>query len=206
MIRAVELFVISQARRAKACEQGAAALEFKLIMPIFLAISGGLLEFGYDSYLRAQLGGIVSDAARDITLESSADQTAQSALNASVSAAVRLIEPNAQLRFKIESFRRYASARDPAEPFVDANENGRCDKGESYEDLNGDRDYSANSAISGLGAADDVLVYTVTVSYNRLFGFMQAMGLARRADYTVTRMLKIQPYSSTRPILVRTCI
>ena len=206
MSRAFAPCLRAQAQRAKACDRGAAAVEFMLVMPIFLASSGGLLEFGYDAYLRSQLGGIVSNAARDITLESSADQTAQNALNAQVSAAVLQIEPKAQIRFKTESFRSYESARDPAEPFVDANDNGVCDKGESYEDLNGDSVYSANSAISGLGDADDVAVYTVTVSYDRLFGFMRAMGLDRRAEYTVTRMLKIQPYSSKNPILVRACV
>lgn len=195
-----------QAQAIIACKQGAAALEFLLITPIFLAISGGLLELSYDAYLRAQLSGIVGKAARDITLESSADHAAQAALNARILAAVRSIEPAADVRFKIESYRTYQSARDPAEPFIDANENGVCDLGESYEDLNGDGQYSRNSTLSGLGDADDVAAYSVTVRYRRLFGFMGAMGLSRQADFTVTHMLKIQPYSATRPIQVRACL
>lgn len=186
--------------------RGAAALEFVLITPVFLGMSGGLLEFSYDAYVQSQISGVVSKAARDVTLEGQSDEAGQAALNARVTNAVRTIESRAELGFQIESFRNYQAARDPAEPFVDANNNGVCDKGESYEDLNGDGSYSQDSAIAGLGGADDVAVYTVTVSYDRLFGFMGAMGLPRRSTTTYTRMLKIQPYSSTQPILVRTCV
>ena len=184
---------------------GGAALEFILVMPVFLGISGGLLEFGYDAYLRTQLNGIVSKAARDFTLESLANKRAQNSLNARVRAEITKVEPNARLAFSVESFRNYAAVEDPAEPFVDANNNGVCDAGENYEDLNGDGDYSDHSGVAGLGDADDVVVYKVTLSYDRLFGFMGAFGLNSRADYTVTRMLKIQPYSATQTVIVRSC-
>ncbi|MBU6252921.1 MAG: pilus assembly protein, partial [Alphaproteobacteria bacterium] len=53
--------------------RGAAALEFVLMTPVFLGMSGALLEFSYDSYVQSQISGVVSKAARDVTLEGQAD-------------------------------------------------------------------------------------------------------------------------------------
>lgn len=192
-------------RTIAACTRGAVALEFLVIAPVFLSVAGGLLEFSYDAYVRSQVSGIVSLAARDATLESKADTSGQDALNARVTAAIRAIEPRADLNFTIESYRNYDAARDPAEPFIDANQNGLCDNGETYADLNGDGRYSQDSAIDGLGGADDIALYRVRISYDRLFGFMGALGLDRRATVTVTRLVKIQPYSQSQPIMSLKC-
>ena len=187
------------------CARGAMALEYVLATPLFLSITATVFEFSYDAYLRTQIEGIISQGARDITLESASSADARAELDAQIGDEIRQLAPQAVVNFQLESFRSYARARDPAEPFIDANNNGRCDHGESYEDTNGDGSYSLNSAINGLGGADDVAVYTITVSYQRLLGAFGIMGLQPQGQLSATRMFRIQPYSATQAVVVRTC-
>lgn len=58
-------------RRRASGERGAAAVEFALILPIFLMLLFGIIDFGY----MINRGGIINNAARDAAREASLNGT-----------------------------------------------------------------------------------------------------------------------------------
>lgn len=180
-------------RRLLAACRGVAAVEFALIAPITLVLLMGLADLAFEAYAQAVLTGAVQKAGRDNTLQMNASQG--DTLDAAVESAVRAVVPNPQ--FNARSVRRlsfddYASIS--GEPFVDGDGDGKCDHGEMYTDLNQDGSWTAQLGQSNQGGASDVTRYTVTVTYNRLFGIASIIGWSNAVTLSATTILKNQPY------------
>ncbi len=73
--------------------------------------------------------------------------------------------------------------------------NGICDNNETFTDLNnnGVRDTDGGDSINRAGARDNV-VYTVTVSYKRLFPIHMFIGGSPTTTLTASTVLANQPY------------
>ena len=64
----------------------------------------------------------------------------------------------------------------------------------AFRNVNGNSTWDADRGASGQGGASDVVVYTVTLSYNRLFPLWKMLGEPQAADIEVTTVLRNQPY------------
>ena len=82
------------------------------------------------------------------------------------------------------------------EDFTDTNHNGRYDATECFVDMNGNSIWDADMGKSGLGGANDVVVYTVNVSFTRMFGFGKVFGLPSSQLIHATTILKNQPFAT----------
>ena len=85
------------------------------------------------------------------------------------------------------------AAQATAEPFTDTNANGRCDAGEPYQDNNNNSVWDKDGGDSGQGGAKDNVVYTVSISYPRMFKFGM-IGLPTTTNLTASTVLANQPY------------
>ena len=80
--------------------------------------------------------------------------------------------------------------------YTDTNGNGKYDKGECFEDVNGNGVWDSDMGEGGQGGADDAVLYTMTVSYNRLFPMAKMLGWSATQTITASTVLRNQPYGT----------
>lgn len=181
------------AARLRCNEHGAYMLELALIMPAFLMLVMGIFDIGFQMYAKSVLAGAVEQASRAATLE--ANNLSQSNLDGDVVAAVGDVASYATLSFQRTNYRNFSDVAQP-ENFTDGNGNGVRDAGECFEDANGSGSWDADRGGQGQGGADDVVIYRVTMSYDRIFPLWQFLDESQQEDIVVTTVLRNQPFSN----------
>ncbi len=182
--------------RLVADEGGATILEFALVAPVMLLMIMGLGEMTYETYVQSVLAGSVQKAGRDSAIEL-ADTAA---IDDRILAQVKTVAPNATMianangKPRRSSYATYGYIQ--PEPFTDSNGNGIREVGECYTDFNGNNRWDADPGSSGQGNASDSVVYTVTISYPRLFLIANLTKWTSSVTATSTTILKNQPYAT----------
>lgn len=171
---------------------GAALVEFALVLPVMLLMGMGLCEMAYQAYMQAILTGAVQKAGRDSTVESANTTTIDNA----VLQAVKNINGNAAFVSGYPTRKSYASfGYISPESFVDSNGNGVRDPGECFTDVNGNGIWDADPGVSGNGGAGDTVLYTVSITYTRLFPLGLWLGWGKTATLSASTILKNQPWA-----------
>jgi Flp pilus assembly protein TadG len=170
-------------------------VEFGLISPVMLLLLMGTFDVGHSLYMRSVLEGAVQKAARDAGLESGVVTTRQESIDNKVKAQVLHLANNANVTITRRFYRSFtdAAAKLP-ETFTDNNGNGRCDNGEPYSDRNNNNVYDADGASQGQGNAQDSVLYTVALSYPRMFPLHGLIGLSPTTTIKATTVMNNQPY------------
>jgi Flp pilus assembly protein TadG len=184
--------MIGRLRHGWRDNRGGALVEFAVLLPLILTLGMGLIELAYQAYVQAILTGVVQKAGRDSTIEN-ADTDA---IDARVLAAIRQINGNASFSTGYPlrmSYADYGSIM--PESFTDTNGNGKRDSGECFTDINGNQTWDADPGVAGGGNANDTVVYTVKMTYPRLFPVTQWMGWSKTTTLTAATALKNQPWS-----------
>ena len=172
--------------------RGATALEFAIVAPVMLLMMMGLGDTLYQVYVQSILNGALQKAARDSAIEGGASSTAT--IDASVIAMVRTVAPKASYTSARASYANFSTIA--PEPFTDTNGNGVRDPGECFTDINGNGTWDANPGITGQGGADDVTMYTFTVTYPRLFPIAALIGWPSNQTISSMSLLMNQPYAT----------
>ncbi len=177
---------------------GVTAVEFALVAPAFLVLLLGAFEFGQAIYIRGVLQGAVQDAGRDAGLESGVNTV--DSIDTLVRQQVAAVAPRGSVLTTRKNYRGFLDVGKP-EDFTDANANQAYDTGECFTDANGNGQWDADRSQSGQGGADDVVVYTATLSYKRIVPLYNFMGWSDTGSASATTVLRNQPYAdqSVRP-------
>ena len=140
-------------------------------------------------------------AARDSTVQGNQAQMQTDVIDAKVKKIVQSVIASATFASTRSNYDNYAAIA--GEPFTDSRYpagnsgtyDGICDHGEPYIDVNNNGQYDLDLSSSGDGGANDVVKYTMKVSYRRLFpiGFFK---WGQTATLTATTILKNQPYAT----------
>lgn len=181
--------------RLRAETRGATVVEFGFVAPVLCLALVGAFDVAHTLYIRAVLQGIVQKVGRDSALEGNDDASIQTALDNKVKAQASALVNNATItitRRYYKTFTKAAAAQ--AETWTDTNANGRCDANEPYEDANGNGVWDSDGADAGQGGAKDAVVYTVAMTYNRMFPLYQLLKLPSTTKVTAATILKNQPY------------
>lgn len=185
--------------------RGVTIVEFALVAPVMCMMLMGLGDMLYQMYAKELLDGAIQKAARDSAIQGGGQQTA--AIDGEVmdmmSSIMERPTPSCASTPAAGTFcatrRNYAvfSAVGP-EPFNDDNGNGQRDAGECYQDLNGNArwDATASPGVAGQGGANDVTLYTIRVTYPRIFPVPQLFGWSETNTIAAQALLKNQPYAS----------
>lgn len=181
-------------RRIVGDRRGATLVEFALIAPVMLLLLMGLFDLCYRSYAQAMLTGAVQQAARRGTLEGNSSSEVLARIDASVISQMRPIANNLTWQSSRKFYRSFASIS--PENFDDVNGNNRYDPGECYSDINGNKRWDADPGNDGQGGANDVTVYTMRITYPRLFPLAGLMGLDSTQEISSSTALKNQPYGA----------
>ena len=139
------------------------------------------------------LTGAVNAAARKSSLQSG--QTSSATLDQLVAQMIKYVMPTASVTFTRRNYAEFTSVGMP-EDFTDTNKNGKYDSTECFVDMNGNGVWDADMGKTGLGGANDVVVYTVTVSYRQWFGFAKRFGLPEYQTVPQTTILTNQPFAT----------
>ena len=179
-------------RRLRRDRRGTTVIEFAVIAPSMCLLIMGLSDMAYQSYIQAMLTGAMQKAGRDSGIQD--NKTKGDAIDAQVIGVVRNVAKNATY---VSSRKSYASFGQVApEQFDDNNGNNAYDKAsECFTDVNGNGVWDADPGTQGQGGANDVVVYTMTVTYPRLFPLAGLMGLPPMQQVASTTTLKNQPYA-----------
>lgn len=171
--------------------RGVTAVEFALLAPVFFMFLIGLMDLGQSIYGQVVLNGAVAKAARSSSLET-ADTTQA---DAQVSSLVGKVLPGAAITSKRENYYDFNDVGRP-EKWNDANNDGTCDNGESYVDENGNGNWDEDIGREGNGSANDVVVYTVTASFDPLFKVPFLPEVWSRRKLTASTVTKNQPFAN----------
>lgn len=171
-------------------EQGTTVMEFGLMATVFVTLLLGLFDLGQLAYTQSVLNGAAQSAARASSLESGNTATA----DARVQKMVRTTAPNAVVTTSRVSYFDFDDI-ERAESWNDSNNSGICDDGESYADENGNGQWDEDIGSDGNGGASDVIVYTVTVSYDPVFPNPFRPGGTKKHTLTSSTVKKNQPFA-----------
>ena len=176
--------------------KGSTIIEFAIVVPVLLLLIIGLFDISYNLYMISALQGIVQKAARDSTLQSANPTAADAALDTMVTNQVHALYPSATVTPTRRFYRTYAEASaKQAEAWTDTDHDGTCDHGEPFTDTNNNGAWDADGGNGGQGGAKDRTVYTVTVTYPRMFPIAKAMGWPKTVTLAATTLLANQPYA-----------
>ncbi len=192
-------------------QNGVAAIELAFVMPPFILMFMGAFDVGYSMYFRGVLDGAIQESARASALESAVVVTGANTGYALQD--TKLKEKLKDLALDIEvNFDRksYFSFQDVerAERFTESNANGVCDNNEQYEDENSNQLWDSDVGKDGAGGPKDVVLYTVTVKYKRIFPLWAFIGQPQENTLSSSTVLKNQPYDSQagqEAAVVRNC-
>ncbi len=185
--------VRSLSRRLARDQRGATIIEFAMTMPVMLMLIMGLGELTYQEYVQSILTGAVQKAARDSTIQGAGIQTSQ--IDSVVMQRVKQVASDATYTSTRLSYANFAAVA--PEPFVDTAGTGVFDPTKDcFTDLNGNSTWDADPGANGQGGANDVTVYTIKISYQRLFPVAALIGMTPTGNLSAKTILKNQPWGA----------
>ncbi len=181
---------------------GATIVEFAMIAPVLLLTVMGLFDMGHSMYISSILHGAIQKAARDSTIEGATNS--EVAIDARVTAAVHRVVKNASPPvFTRKIYSNFTDVNQP-EDFDDIDGNGSCNGGETFEDANGNGVWDADKGMMGFGGARDAVIYSVSVTYPRVFPVAALIGLPSTNTLVTDTVLRNQPFAGSSAITVTT--
>jgi hypothetical protein len=96
--------------------------------------------------------------------------------------------------FDISNYKDFASVGRPEALVTDVNANGQYDAGDCWKDTNPNGAFDLDGGQSGVGGADDVVVYHVTLSAPHLVPVAKMIGVGPKFDAKAATMIRTQPY------------
>lgn len=175
-------------RRLRLHQRGVALVEFALTAPVFLLLLMGIFDYCWQMYAQQVLQGAVAKAGRDATIETYAID--QSNLDKRVREQVQNVFRDAQVNFNRRAFDDFSSMKPPRS--VDYNGDGIAD---CWED----------GGKTGNGGADDVVLYTVSMKFDRILPVWRILGQPQSTTLTSTTVLRNQPFANGAEVIPETC-
>lgn len=197
-------------KRLAVDQRGATVVEFAIVAPVLCLVLVGAFDVAHTLYMRATLQGILQKAARDSTLEEGSLAAQITATDNKVRSQVLALANNASLTFTRRFYRTFSEAAAArAETWTDTDGNGVCNGGEPYEDANANMTWDKDGGNAGQGGAKDATLYTVTVTYPRMFPLPKFTGAGgTTTKLSASTVLRNQPFSdqgSYAAPVVRNC-
>jgi Flp pilus assembly protein TadG len=190
-----------QLRRFRRSNDGAAALEFALVLPPLCLILVGMFEVAMLMFTQASMEGALREAARFSMTGSVADPADREE---------QIIAIVDQYTFgmldtdtMVTTFLVYDSFSDvnQPEPFTDNNGNGTFEAGidgfDADDDINGNGQWDGDMGVAGVGTAEQVVEYTVEYDWQVMTPFMaQFMGDNGRVHLTARVVIRNEPWDA----------
>jgi Flp pilus assembly protein TadG len=173
--------------------RGATLVEFAIVAMPLIIMMMAMFDLGFREYISIQLAGALDQSARQVTVGTA---TTAANIKTSVTQQIRLILPGATVNVVPSSYDAFSKVGKPEPITTDTAPTGVYNKGDCFEDENGNGVWDADSGLSGTGGSDDVVYYTAIVTYPEIVPMRRLLGWAATETVTGTAMMKNQPYAS----------
>ncbi|QLC21527.1 pilus assembly protein [Parasphingopyxis sp. CP4] len=193
--------IIRHIRKLRSDDRGIAATEFGLIVVPLMVILLGAFDIGYQSYVRAQLQGVLNDVARTAVVESPdfsgyAGTSTEERIENAIQERVNGIARNATYTITQTNFYEFSGVGNAEKLLTDNNTNGEYDAvdGDCFEDINNNGAFDLDAGDTGQGGADDVVYYEVTITMPRIVPVMGLIGVPDNYAITAQAAVRNQPF------------
>ena len=160
---------------------GATAVEFALVLPVLLVFLLGFMDYGYWMYIRSTASGALENVARG------------AGVGGGGGGPPRPPHPGGD----VKSYYQFSGIGKPEKLVTDVNGNGLYDAGDCWLDSKPNGVFDTDSGNPGIGGADDIMLYKLTVTFPPLVpiaGFMP--WLAGNHSTVVSTVVRRQPYAA----------
>ncbi len=198
-------------KKFKRSELGAFALEYALILPVFLTLTLGSIEVGRILMVYSALEGAVTESTRISITGNIPDGYAT--VDAYIEDYVKDSLNNVGIDAGVEiSMKVYDSFSDigSEEPFTDENGDLTCNNGEFYTDVNGNSSWDVDMGATGAGGEENIMVMSINVELPYMMhGFIDAFTENPNINLGTSTAVRNEPYGGvawTPSDAVLTCV
>lgn len=171
---------------------GATIVEFAFVLPVLCMLLVGTLELGYRAYAESVVQGALHEAARMATVGG----VTQTQIDARVRARLAHFANQGTVEIVARNYQEYSDVKSGEPLTTDAAPFNEVNRGDCWRDyvVNGrhDTDFAGRA---GLGGAEDVVRYEVTLAYPRILPVASLFGWSSNATIRMNTMLRNQPYA-----------
>lgn len=189
-------------RRLAGDENGATLVEFAFILPALCVLLLGIFDLGYRSYVASVMQGALHEAARMATVGG----VTPTQIDTRVRSRLQGFSNNETITITTQSYHQFSQVAQP-EPFtVDNAPANVVNSGDCWKDYvpNGTRDLDRGR--SGVGNSDDVVLYSVSMTFPRLFPIDEFLGWSGNETIAASTLLSNQPYASRNLSVATACM
>lgn len=181
-------------------ESGATLVEFALVLAPMCVVLCGALDLGYESYVQTVLQGTLNDVARKASVENpdlpSKTGTLEERIKSAITSRMSGLVSSGSYELKTSSYYGFDSVGRPERLITDVDKNGSWDEGDCWEDSNPNGNFDLDSGRSGVGGANDVVFYDVTLTMPRLLPMAGLLGFSNQYTINAKTALRSQPYAN----------
>ena len=171
--------------------KGATIVEFALVVPVLSVLLLGTLDLGYRSYVTSIIQGALHEAARMGTVGGIPTSTIQ----AHVQSRLQSFSRNATITTTTRSYADFSGVRVPETITQDTVPLGTYNSGDCFQDANGNGTYDLDRGRSGMGGAEDIVYFEVTMTYPHIVPLGTFLGWNNNVTITQNTVLRNQPYA-----------
>ncbi|MEA3047224.1 MAG: hypothetical protein QOJ53_1556 [Sphingomonadales bacterium] len=171
--------------------RGATIVEFALIVPVMCVLLLGTLDLGYRSYVNSVMQGALHEAARMGTVGG----VTTAAIETRVRDRLRSFSRNATITVNTRSYYDFSGVRTPETITQDTAPTGSYNPGDCFQDANGNGTYDLDRGRTGMGGAEDVVYFEVTMTYPHIVPVGKLLGWSGDVSVTQNTVLRNQPYA-----------
>ena len=180
-------------------ESGATLVEFAIILtPMLIVLLGGV-DVGYQAYLKSMLQGALYDVARSGSMEAPSlncdGDTVEQRIDCALRERADIVARGATYEIEMSNFFDFSTVGRSERLVTDYNRNGRYDTGDCFVDLNHNGLFNLSAGRAGVGGADDVVFYRVTLTMPRLLPVPDMLPFPPNYEITAETAIRNQPYA-----------
>lgn len=173
-------------------QRGATIVEFALILPVMSGLLLGTVDLGYRSYVTSIIQGSLHEAVRMGTVGNVSTAT----IEQHVRDKLRDFSGEATVTTLTRSYADFHGVRTPETITQDTAPTGQYNPGDCFEDVNANGQYDLDRGRGGLGGAEDVVHFEVTMTYPRVVPIGAFFGWSDNVTITQNTVLRNQPYAA----------
>lgn len=157
-------------------QHGAVAVEYALILPVFLTLTIGGFELGRVYMVNSTLEGAIANSSRIAMTGNlpAGHTTKESYIESIIRDNLANVGVKDGIIVSMKIYDSFANVGEP-EPFTDTNSNQEYDPGECFTDVNGTGVWDDDMGVSGLGGQENIMVMNISVTLPYMTGWFQSV-------------------------------
>lgn len=189
-------------RALRSNARGATLVEFAFILPALCVLLLAIFSLGYRSYAASILQGAIQEGARMATVGGVTQEQIDARVRYRLS---NFAGSRSTITITTSSYYDFTGVSMPERITSDTTPIGTYNPGDCYEDANNNGTFDLDRGRSGLGGADDIVRYQVTMTYPQIVPIGRFLGWGDTETITASTALRNQPFGGRTNSTVERC-